>query len=91
MEKFIMFLKQYDIYEKYRYNRLKYPYYTNAWSPPSFSSPSRWIHQAFSWGYTKEGYDFWRYIDDMWRKKITLGEIYVSLEKKKKEFYHNDK
>lgn len=80
-KKFIAFLKENGIYEKWVYNMKDQHPTTNG---------SSWcmlldriygfkaydgINYAFTWADTKDGHDFWRYYDMKWKSIVGNGDI----------------
>jgi hypothetical protein len=67
-EKFIQFLKDHRAYAKYARNLKKeLPSFTPAqWMRVNRDTPLKWICQAFRWGLTPQGRDFWNTLNDKW-------------------------
>lgn len=67
LERFIKFLKDEMVYERYRYNRLKRESFNVKY--PKFMknfNPEQLIIVAFLWMETNEGHSFWRNINSKW-------------------------
>ena len=74
-QQFIRFLKQNNVYEQYIYNFNNGKYYRerffNGKTPfLSEDSPYGYITNAFSWGFTKEGTNFWLMITTKWDRIV---------------------
>ena len=79
--KFIAFLKENGIYEKWIYNiKVQHPTSDIEWwnlfyTIYEFKSYNG-INRAFYWVGTKEGHEFWRYFDLKWKSIVGNGKIF---------------
>lgn len=78
---FVIFLKEKDVYEKYKDNlfsqRLPKIYtFHNVFEIKNYffkhNEPNNFIESAFTWAYTKEGVTFWSKINDEWLKLLNI-------------------
>lgn len=74
-KEFITFLKRYKAYSAYRHN-IRTPNFINTFAInrakeiSSFTigtDPKNLIDSTFYWYRTKEGYDYWNRLNDIWR------------------------
>lgn len=70
-KKFIEFLKENGIYE--RYKKLLKTYYQGAYTLTSYCKevyPEQYFNGAFIWSQTEEGEYFWVALDAKWRASL---------------------
>lgn len=79
--KFIAFLKENDIYEKWIYNmKDQHPLTNYAWWNLFMSRIYQdkcyeGINHAFHWSETRDGHGFWNYFDREWKSIVRDGII----------------
>ena len=72
-KEFIKFLKDNNIYYKYRYRLKKYNNITISIFLNRFPFPNGYISGAFTWD--KDEFDFWNKMDDKWRKIVRKSKF----------------
>ena len=72
-KEFIKFLKDNNIYYKYRYRLKKYNNMTISIFLNIFPFPDYYICSAFPW--EKDEFDFWNKMDDKWRKIVRKSKF----------------
>ena len=75
--KFIAFLKENGIYEKWIYNmKRQHPTIWNLFFHGIYENKcSNGISRAFYWVDTKDGHDYWRFFDLKWKRIVENGII----------------
>ena len=80
--KFIAFLKENGIYEKWIYNmKRQHPTSNIEWWNLFFyrcyeNKCNNGINHAFTWADTKDGHDYWRFFDLKWKRIVENGKIF---------------
>src|SRR3990172_7489567 len=67
---FIEFLKEYNSDKQFLADLKKEKEEFEMFS----EKPKHWIRSAFTWSRTKEGFDFWDELDNLWQNKLKENE-----------------